>query len=123
MSFKALDDHIEIKLVLLLLVDHPIVSSFDSVLNEAKPLVMDTGLLVASLLGGLSVMTVTFSNQPLTWYSLAKIFGWIGGPKDLKMVVVEAYGNYVQPFEVNDLFPVFVFSLQFISIMFMLSLY
>ncbi|OMO56976.1 Ubiquitin-conjugating enzyme E2C-binding protein [Corchorus capsularis] len=56
-SFKALDDHIEVKLVLLLPVDHPIVSSFDSVLlnssengndavafDAAKPLVMDTDL-------------------------------------------------------------------------------
>ncbi|XWS45471.1 hypothetical protein CRYUN_Cryun15aG0139600 [Craigia yunnanensis] len=55
-SFRALDDHIEVKLVLLLPVDHPIVSSFDSVLNSsendddvvefdaANPLVMDTDL-------------------------------------------------------------------------------
>ncbi|XVF59687.1 hypothetical protein PTKIN_Ptkin07bG0296000 [Pterospermum kingtungense] len=53
---RALDDHIEVKLVLLLPVDHPIVSSFDSVLNlsengddavgldKTKPLVMDTDL-------------------------------------------------------------------------------
>ncbi|KAF3440718.1 hypothetical protein FNV43_RR19004 [Rhamnella rubrinervis] len=32
-SFRALEDHIEVKLVLLLPVDHPIVSSFDSILN------------------------------------------------------------------------------------------
>ncbi|XP_021273814.1 uncharacterized protein LOC110408968 [Herrania umbratica] len=55
-SFRALDDHIEVKLVLLLPVGHPIVSSFDSVLNSsengddalapdaATPLVMDTDL-------------------------------------------------------------------------------
>lgn len=53
-SFKAFDDHIEVKLVLLLPVDHPIVSSFDSVLNSfqglentfvdaSKPLEMDSG--------------------------------------------------------------------------------
>ncbi|EOX90985.1 Uncharacterized protein TCM_000303 isoform 1 [Theobroma cacao] len=55
-SFRALDDHIEVKLVLLLPVGHPIVSRFDSVLNSsengddalapdaATPLVMDTDL-------------------------------------------------------------------------------
>ncbi|KAI9164928.1 hypothetical protein LWI28_004666 [Acer negundo] len=55
-SFRALSDHIEVKLLLLLPVDHPIVSSFDSVLHlteeEAKfaepdvstPLVMDYDL-------------------------------------------------------------------------------
>ncbi|XVF17949.1 hypothetical protein REPUB_Repub10bG0169100 [Reevesia pubescens] len=55
-SYRALDDHIEVKLVLLLPVDHPIVSSFDSVLNSSengdeavgldteKPLVMDSDL-------------------------------------------------------------------------------
>lgn len=54
-SFKAFDDHIEVKLVLLLPVDHPIVSSFDSVLNSSqglentfddasKPLEMDSDL-------------------------------------------------------------------------------
>lgn len=32
-SFSALDDHIEVKLVLLLPVDHPIVLSFDSLLS------------------------------------------------------------------------------------------
>ncbi|KAF3440160.1 hypothetical protein FNV43_RR18439 [Rhamnella rubrinervis] len=32
-SFRALEDHIDVKLVLLLPVDHPIVSSFDSILN------------------------------------------------------------------------------------------
>lgn len=31
--FRALEDHIEVKLVLLLPVDHPIVSGFDSILN------------------------------------------------------------------------------------------
>lgn len=54
-NYRALDDHIEVKLVLLLPVHHPIVSSFYSVLNPSengddlvgldaeKPLVMDTG--------------------------------------------------------------------------------
>ncbi|KAI4327654.1 hypothetical protein L6164_020090 [Bauhinia variegata] len=35
-SFRALDDHIEAKVVLLLPVDHPIVLSFDSVLNLSE---------------------------------------------------------------------------------------
>lgn len=55
LSFRALDDHIEVKLVLLLPVDHPIVSRFDSMLNLSddgendvvfdakKPLNMDSG--------------------------------------------------------------------------------
>ncbi|KAF7809697.1 DUF2351 family protein [Senna tora] len=53
LSFRALDDHIEVKLLLLLPVDHPIVSSFDSVLNlsedredvlpdVSRPLVMES---------------------------------------------------------------------------------
>ncbi|XVE82559.1 hypothetical protein DITRI_Ditri16bG0015100 [Diplodiscus trichospermus] len=59
-SFRALDDHIEVKLVLLLPVDHPVVSSFDLVLSEngdevagldaATPLVMDTDLKSLSLM-------------------------------------------------------------------------
>lgn len=54
LSFRALDDHIEVKLLLLLPVDHPIISTFDSVLNlsedrenalpdVSKPLVMESG--------------------------------------------------------------------------------
>lgn len=53
-SYRALSDHIEVKLLLLLPVDHPIVSSIDSVLNLTEdaritesgvptPLVMDSG--------------------------------------------------------------------------------
>lgn len=53
-SYRALSDHIEVKLLLLLPVDHPIVSSIDSVLyltedvrstssDVATPLVMDSG--------------------------------------------------------------------------------
>ena len=53
LSFTAFDDHIQVKLVLLLLVDHPIISSFDFVLNfsqglknasfdASKPLEMDS---------------------------------------------------------------------------------
>ena len=54
-SFKALDDHIEVKLALLLPVDHSIVLNFDSILslgemkldndeeNGSKPLFMDSG--------------------------------------------------------------------------------
>ncbi|KAE8655069.1 putative Basic leucine-zipper 44 [Hibiscus syriacus] len=56
-SFRALDDHIEVKLVLLLPVDHPIVYTFDVMLDSsengdnapsfdaAKPLVLDTELM------------------------------------------------------------------------------
>lgn len=35
-SFKALDDHIEVKLVLLLPVDHSIVLNFDSILSLSE---------------------------------------------------------------------------------------
>lgn len=53
-SFRAMDDHIEVKLVLLLPVGHPIVSSFDSILNlsgdeetqtsnESRTLSVDSG--------------------------------------------------------------------------------
>nr|POF27404.1 hypothetical protein CFP56_14518 [Quercus suber] len=59
LSFTAFDDHIQVKLVLLLPVDHPIVSSFDSVLNfsqglenasfdASKPLEMDSDLKMLS---------------------------------------------------------------------------
>ncbi|GKU99229.1 hypothetical protein SLEP1_g12102 [Rubroshorea leprosula] len=62
-SLRALDDHIEAKLVLLLPVDHPIVSSFDSVLSfsgdgdnvapEAEePLKMDSDLKSLSSIEG-----------------------------------------------------------------------
>lgn len=60
--FKALDDNIEVKVALLLPIDHPIVSTLDSVLNlslekdescsrnalsdELKPLLMDSGELI-----------------------------------------------------------------------------
>ncbi|KAJ7953053.1 Ubiquitin-conjugating enzyme E2-binding protein [Quillaja saponaria] len=58
--FRALEDHIEVKLVLLLPVDHPIVSSFDSALNLSedqenaftKPLVMDSDVKILSSEGG-----------------------------------------------------------------------
>ena len=54
LSFTAFNNHIHVKLVLLLLVNHPIVSNFDSVLNfsqglenasfdASKPLEMDFG--------------------------------------------------------------------------------
>lgn len=51
-SLRALDDHIEVKFVLVLPVDHPIVSNFDfeaggeSVLeeDEAQPLQLDSGI-------------------------------------------------------------------------------
>ncbi|CAK7338043.1 unnamed protein product [Dovyalis caffra] len=54
-NFKAFDDHVEVKLVLLLPVDHPLVSNFDLLnlsderesnedLDLLKPLIMDSGL-------------------------------------------------------------------------------
>ncbi|KAG7969794.1 hypothetical protein I3843_07G049300 [Carya illinoinensis] len=62
-SFRALDDHIEVKLVLLLPVDHPIVTSFDSVFNlsqgneisfydASKQLEMDSDLKILRSGGG-----------------------------------------------------------------------
>ncbi|KAK4259965.1 hypothetical protein QN277_003146 [Acacia crassicarpa] len=66
-SFRALDDHIEVKLLLLLPVDHPILSSFDSVMNlsdnpvnalpdVSKPLVMGSvGSDVKNLSSGAAV--------------------------------------------------------------------
>ncbi|CAM8948426.1 unnamed protein product [Rhodiola kirilowii] len=46
LSFKAADDHIEVKLVLLLPVDHPIVLSFDEGegCDEMQPLAMDSDI-------------------------------------------------------------------------------
>ena len=54
LNFTAFDNHIQIKLILLILADHPIISSFDSILNfsqglenasfnASKPLEMDSG--------------------------------------------------------------------------------
>lgn len=49
LRFRVFDDHIEVKLVLLLPVDHPLVSDFDSILNieenndELRPLSVDSG--------------------------------------------------------------------------------
>lgn len=57
-NFRALDDHIEVRLVLLLPVDHPLVSDFnlvtDSVGDREKsaPLVMDYDLKTLSSMGG-----------------------------------------------------------------------
>lgn len=56
LSFRAFEDHIEVKLVLLLPVDHPIILNFDNVLDfseerensyskASKPLLMDSGAL------------------------------------------------------------------------------
>ncbi|KAL6993518.1 hypothetical protein U1Q18_011631 [Sarracenia purpurea var. burkii] len=65
-QFRALGDHVEVKLVLLLPVDHPILTSFDSVLNfsedecrgvnarpsdDSQPLLMDSGLKYLSSAG------------------------------------------------------------------------
>lgn len=57
LSFRAFEDHIEVKLVLLLPVDHPIILNFDNVLDfsqergnshskASKPLSMDSGALI-----------------------------------------------------------------------------
>lgn len=49
LKFRVFDDHIEVKLVLLLPVDHPLVSNFDSILNveenndELRTLSVDSG--------------------------------------------------------------------------------
>ncbi|EOA23812.1 hypothetical protein CARUB_v10017027mg [Capsella rubella] len=57
-NFKALDDYIEVRLVLLLPVDHPLVSDFslaiDSKENSA-PLVMGYDLKTLSLMGGVHI--------------------------------------------------------------------
>lgn len=50
LHFRVFDDHIEVKLVLLLPVDHPLVSNFDSILNvegnsdELRPFSVDSDL-------------------------------------------------------------------------------
>lgn len=50
-SFRALDDHIEVKILLVLPIDHPIVSSFDfegaAALedDEVQPLQLDSGII------------------------------------------------------------------------------
>lgn len=41
--FRAYDDHIQVKLALLLPIDHPLVSEFDSVADEFRPLSADSG--------------------------------------------------------------------------------
>lgn len=49
LHFRAFDDHIDVKLVLLLPVNHPLVSKFDSLLSaeessdEIRPLSVDSG--------------------------------------------------------------------------------
>lgn len=49
LNFRVFDDHIEVKLILLLAVDHPLVSNFDSILiveekgDELHSLSVDSG--------------------------------------------------------------------------------
>ncbi|XP_015889905.1 uncharacterized protein LOC107424576 isoform X1 [Ziziphus jujuba] len=80
-SFKALDDHIEVKLVLLLPVDHPIISSFDSILNltddvenassdaSSKRMSMDSDIKSLSSCGGVDFYcrscSVKLTRSPL----------------------------------------------------------
>jgi hypothetical protein len=58
-SFKVLPDHIEVKLALLLSVDHPLVSSFDSILNlsedELLPLTMDSDVMKLSSMEAVNI--------------------------------------------------------------------
>ncbi|KAK9285027.1 hypothetical protein L1049_024209 [Liquidambar formosana] len=73
LSFRVLDDHIEVKLVLLLPVDHPIVSNFDSVFklsddeccteNSSQPLLMDSDIKGLSSRGGVHFYCRSCSTQ------------------------------------------------------------
>ncbi|XP_010548307.1 PREDICTED: uncharacterized protein LOC104819768 [Tarenaya hassleriana] len=70
-NFRALDDHIEVKLVLLLPVDHPIVDSVlyslgdtkDSAFESAGPLVMDSDVKLLSLMGKVDFYCRNCSNR------------------------------------------------------------
>lgn len=100
-NVRALDDHIEIKLVLILPVDHPIISSFDSVLNlseglksavldSLQPLVMDSDLKRLSATEGVNFYcrscSTTLTRSPIrnfmempsvNWQEVAD--NWFGG--------------------------------------------
>ncbi|KAL1210077.1 hypothetical protein V5N11_010656 [Cardamine amara subsp. amara] len=54
-NFKALDDHIEVRLVLLLPVDHPLVSDLIGNRENSEPLVMDYDVKTLSLMGGVHI--------------------------------------------------------------------
>ncbi|CAL9248549.1 unnamed protein product [Arabidopsis halleri] len=65
-NFKALEDHIEVRLVLLLPVDHPLVSDFNLVTasrEKSKPLVMGYDLKTLSLMGGVHFYCRSCSNR------------------------------------------------------------
>ncbi|VYS58720.1 unnamed protein product [Arabidopsis thaliana] len=65
-NFKALDDHIEVRLVLLLPVDHPLVSDFNLVTDsreKSAPLVMGYDLKTLSLMGGVHFYCRCCSNR------------------------------------------------------------
>ncbi|KAF5960983.1 hypothetical protein HYC85_002192 [Camellia sinensis] len=76
-QFRALDDHVEVKLVLLLPVDHPIVANFDSVLSlsegesnrgntlsdDHRVLSMDSDLQSLSSMGGVRFYCRSCSTQ------------------------------------------------------------
>ncbi|KAM7529677.1 hypothetical protein LguiB_033087 [Lonicera macranthoides] len=73
-NFRALDNHIEVKLALLLPVDHPLVSSFDSVLHleddydeqngvELQPLLMDSDITKLSSMEGVHIYCRSCSTK------------------------------------------------------------
>ncbi|XP_010425398.1 PREDICTED: uncharacterized protein LOC104710484 [Camelina sativa] len=65
-NFKALEDHIEVRLVLLLPVDHPLVSDLNLVIDsreKSKPLAMGYDLKTLSLMGGVHIYCRNCSNR------------------------------------------------------------
>ncbi|CAA7032607.1 unnamed protein product [Microthlaspi erraticum] len=64
-NFRALEDHIEVRLALLLPVDHPLVSDFNLATDSEKsaPLVMDYDLKTLSSLGGVLINCRNCSNR------------------------------------------------------------
>ena len=74
-QFRALNDHVEVKLVLLLPVDHPILASFDSDFSEPKsrlenaytddsrPLLMDSDIKSLSATGEVKFYCRSCSTQ------------------------------------------------------------
>ncbi|XP_010502615.1 PREDICTED: uncharacterized protein LOC104779890 [Camelina sativa] len=65
-NFKALDDHIEVRLVLLLPIDHPLVSDLNLGIDsreKSEPLVMGYDLKTLSLMGGVHIYCRNCSNR------------------------------------------------------------
>ncbi|XP_057952583.1 uncharacterized protein LOC131146805 [Malania oleifera] len=94
-SFRALEDHIEVKLVLLLPVDHPIVSNFDSLLNnlsaynsqgedelsnESLPLSLDSDLKSLTSKGGVHFhcrnCSTKLTKRPIRIFSETPSVNW-----------------------------------------------